>query len=353
MSNLDRIVDVVITRQTAGLATKDFSTGMILSQDAIARSKSYNSASEVLADYSSTAPEYYSSLVYFNQPQRPKNLIIGWHNSGSETITEALTAVNEDNQNWYGFSTLDITPADVVLASAWAISNKKFLFTASANSLIVTGTKASDTTSIAYLLNQATANKTTLFYNSKVRSVVVGEELLGYADVAFMSYVSAQTVGSYTTVYKTLANCTIDNLTSSQVNNAFDKNTNVYIEIAGTNCTDGGRVTDGNANGEWTDTEIGLDWLQARIQEEVFTIFKNNKKIPYTNTGATSVEQGVETVLKRGVSQDFIAEYTTTRGAVEEQSVADRTARIYNGINFDARLAGAIHTTTINGTVRY
>ena len=443
MSNLDNIVQVNITTDTTGLATANFETGMLISNQAVQRVKSYLSLSEVAADYSSTSDEYYAAAAYFNQERRPKNLIIGGHShvlesdfgagtytagdikayvngteiteafdtdkattltnlaasiqaesavatavyatnkititpaadtfvfvrydlSGitgtmdvttvgtteQETISEALDEILNVNTSWYGFSLLSALPADIVSAGSWAISNKKFQFAASADANIKDQDSVTDTTSVAYLLNNAGNPKTALTYNDEARTAVSGSEALGFIDSGFMSNLLARVPGSYTAEFKTIVGASADDLTGNQTSNITAKNTVFYNTVAGVNVTQNTRVTDGNAKGEWIDTIIGIDWLEARIQEAVFLAKVNNGKIPYTNVGAAIIEGAVDSVLAQAVENGFLSEYETSIEPVEDQSQQDRIDRKYDGCSFSAVLAGAIHTTIINGTVR-
>ncbi len=345
MSIADGIVKVSITRQTGGLATKNFSTIMFLSKTATNVYKEYASASEVSVDgYSDTSDEYLSALSCFSQEQTPLKFAIGqWDSAGGDTITEALEAINVVSDKWYGLVIGDISvPADIVLAGTWARANKKFMFTAQneAESLV-----DPDTTSVVYLLNNG-GTVSDITYNSVVRNSTAQ----GFIDVAKAVYHLTRTPGSYVPAFKTLSTATPDALTGSQSGVLEGKQCNSYQEVSGRNMMLYGLAT--GSEPEWTDTYIGIDWLQARIQEEVMLLLANSPKIPYTNAGVAQIDSAVSAVLKRGVDNGFIASFTTSAEDTADQSAVDRAGRIYNGLTFTATIAGAIQSVTIKGIVR-
>lgn len=345
MSDLDRIINVAITRQTGGIATKNFSTILLLSKDASAVYTEYASAAEVAdGGYSTTSAEYYAALNLFSQAITPQKFAIGqWDAVGGDSITDALVAVNSVNDQWYGLVIVDTsTDADIVSAGTWARANKKFLFTGTAEADTLVDP---DTTSVPYQLNNGgvVANCT---YNAKSRDASVQ----GWQDLAEAAYHLTRTPGSYTPAYKVLASCTPDDLTGSQIGVLIGKQCNLFHEVSGRDVMEQGLATGSEV--EYTDTYIGIDWLHARIQEEVFLLLSNSPKISYTDAGVSELESAVGSVLKRAVDNNFLADFAITAEAVTDQSTSDRASRTYNGLSFTATLAGAIHYVGITGTVR-
>ena len=99
---------------------------------------------------------------------------------------------------------------------------------------------------------------------------------------------------------------------------------------------------------------IGVDWLQARIQESVFYRLINRKKIPMTRAGAALIESEIRAVLGTGVANGLIADDTPFTVvspdplAIPEQ---ERAARRLGDFTFAARLSGAVQYVTIRGIV--
>ncbi len=341
---LNRIVDVNITRGTRGIASANFSTPLLVTKTATSRIAVYGSAKEVSdAGYAESSVEYLGALAHFTQDNYPAEFKIGqWDTSGAETLSQAMDAIFAEDNQWYGICLGHVdTVADYTTLAVWAKVNGKFVFAGDAS-----GTQATSTA-----LNSATANKACVMENSKLRDA--GEGVKGFADVAFCSAILGQLVGSYTTDCTKLKSTYIDSYTTAQMNSAFNQNANFFHQFYSVNITEEGRVTDGNTprNGEWIDVEIGLDWLETRIQEAIFKTIVNSAKIPYTDEGTNTLEVTVAEVLKSAKDNGFLADYTTTREPVSEQSDQDKADRKYNGLSWEATLANAVHTVTINGNV--
>lgn len=110
------------------------------------------------------------------------------------------------------------------------------------------------------------------------------------------------------------------------------------------------------SSGEWIDTIIFVDWLTAKIQENVWYLFRNRKKVPMTRSGATMIEARIRSVLALGVQVGGIADDTpVTVVSPDPLSIPEqeRGSRMLGDFLFDARLAGAVHRTRIRGTVSY
>lgn len=137
-------------------------------------------------------------------------------------------------------------------------------------------------------------------------------------------------------------------------------NCNAVMVIAGKNVYSDSRM----ANASWFDTVHGIDWLQNRIQTDVFNLlYTTTTKIPYTDTGIGMIVQKVQQGLNQGVSNGLIAVggvdstgevllngYVIEATPAALVSQADKGNRIYRGITFRVVGAGAIHKVEINGS---
>ena len=128
------------------------------------------------------------------------------------------------------------------------------------------------------------------------------------------------------------------------------KKANYYITVAGVSIVMNGQVS-GN---EWIDTIRGIDWLEARMKERLFSALINAPKIPYTDNGVAIIEAGVRAQLAEGIRVGFLAadpapEVTVPK--VADIDPAQKAARILPDVSFSATLAGAIHEIEIDGVV--
>jgi hypothetical protein len=183
-----------------------------------------------------------------------------------------------------------------------------------------------------------------------VTSTVITEEQSGEVSFLESAWAGGQlpkTPGSITWKFKTLNGITPDILTTIAVNNVKGKNCNVYETIAGINMMHEGVVS----SGEFIDIIRGVDWIQARISERVFTLLVNAEKVPYTNPGIEMIKTEINAVLDQAVENNILVENTIviTAPDVSDISPTDKANRFLPDIKFSAILAGAIHKTKIDG----
>jgi len=153
--------------------------------------------------------------------------------------------------------------------------------------------------------------------------------------------------GSNTWEYKALAGVTVSTLTSSQITILESRGYNYYIRVKGANISRRGKV----AQGEWIDVMILVDWLHARIQEQIFFRLINSRKIPYTDAGAVIIENEIRSVLSQAQANGGIDQYTVVSPRVLSIPEMQRAARVMGDFTFDARLAGAVSVVVIRGVV--
>ncbi|MCK5609860.1 DUF3383 family protein [Candidatus Pacearchaeota archaeon] len=260
----------------------------------------------------------------------------------SDTMANDLAAIKTENNDWYGLLLTSRTLADQTAAAAWVQTNKKFAGFGSADVNIINTTDAGDTTTLAAVLKAASYTRSYAFYS--------GSAATQYPESALFGVILPKNPGSYTTMFKTLAGITVDDLTDTQITNATDKYCMIYTTIGGVNMTQEGQTADS----EYIDVIIFIDWLEAEIVANVFGDFVNQDKVPYTDAGAGAIEGDVKAALKLGVEREGLAEdppYTTSVPLVADVSTSDKANRLLPDVEFGATLSGAIHFTNIAGQV--
>lgn len=256
----------------------------------------------------------------------------------TDTVANDLAAVQSADSDWYALVLTSHVSADVQAAAAWVEAETKLFITSSSDAEIL---NAGSTTDIAYILNAAAYERTAVLYSATDTT---------FPEAAWLGKQLPTDPGSTTWMFKTLSGVTFDALTDTQSLAARAKEANTYESIAGVNMTQEGTV----ASGEYIDIIRGVDWLQARIRENVFARFVNLPKIPYTDAGIAIIEGEINSALTDGVANGFLAEdpqYTITVPLAANVSSVDKAARLLPDVEFLAYLAGAIHKTTIQGVV--
>ena len=264
--------------------------------------------------------------------------------SGSQTIVQALNAAVDYNNDWYGLAIHSRLDADITLVSAWAQAqgnaNPKLFFAQSDDTGIL---DAGVTTDIAST-TQALANyRTSIWYHA------LDAEFL---EMALMGGQLPSDAGSITWAYKTLSSVTVDTLTDGQKVAASAKAANTYDTVASVAITEEGKVSDSPY--EWIDVIRGVDWIQVNIAADIYTLYINSAKIPYSSNGIAQHKGVVLQVLGQAQSRGILSLDTRpviTVPDIADVSPADKASRTLNGITFTAVLAGAVQKSNVVGTV--
>ena len=420
-SKLDQIIDISIALSTKTITQQGFGTPFFLgeSMKLNKRVESYSNITEVAIDFALTDPEYKMALVSFSQSLTPPTImigkkvvatataiteatnpsgdivniqktghsletgasviIIGFNESeyngtfvitvidsnnfqytalttpsvtpatgtgsytASETWSNAIQQCFNYNSNWYGLAITSSIEADI-LSSAGMIESLKRIFIARSSD--VDNLDSTDTGSILYQLKALGYDRTLTIYN--------GETASYFADASLLGRMLPTIPGSTNWAFKSLTGVIADGLLSSQSTSIFTNNGNTYEALAGQSIFRYGKVS----SGEWIDIIRGADWLQARLQENLYSTLINVDKIPYTDAGGTIIENKIREILEQGVENDFISsngagvgQYTINIPAVANIPTTDKLARLFSGITFEATLTGAVNKASIKGNL--
>ncbi|WJM94073.1 DUF3383 family protein [Pseudomonas brenneri] len=271
----------------------------------------------------------------------------------SETPAQALTECEQVDNSFYGIvldKEFDDTQA-AYDAAVWAQARTKKFFNTTNDPVCLT-------------------NANSLTFVGKMKDAALSNTLSTYAPVAG-SYAGASVAGraftvnfegtntTITLMYKKLPSVPVAHIKPGQNKNLNNINCNVFLDVAGNYFFAESKMADGS----WFDTRHGLDWLQNRIETDVFNLmYRTNTKVEYTDTGVSKVIQRTEYGLRQGVTNGLIAPGYTSDGEylelgyridyipVGDVSSADKGNREYKGISFKAVGAGAIHKVTITGS---
>lgn len=269
------------------------------------------------------------------------------------SLVGEISAIVDGSNDWYGLAfTRDLrSQANYEAAAAWVEARTKIL-AAVDNSL--TALDSGSTSDMPYQLQLSGYDRTTCWWHSDPAL---------YPEVAFLG--SMLTVdfnvpnSAATGKFKRLSGVSTVNITTSQLTALKAKNCNTYVSRGGIPITEEGVM----ASGEFFDTMHGVDWMTDAISVDVYgALTSESKKVPYTDAGAAVLEDAVRGVLDQAVAAGFIATdfddegnlvaaYTLSTGRVLDQPQTQRAARRGPPITFEGRLAGAIHFTTVVGTV--
>ena len=262
-------------------------------------------------------------------------VVTGGASQAGSSITFDSTGVNDDYK----------------LAAAWVETQVKLFFYSVSDADV----KTAVTTDIWSFMQNLNYDRTVQSWHPNSQT----EETPAWLEAGMMGEALPFDPGSQTWKFKTITGVAAYSLTSSESGNMIGtidaptggKNGNVYTTIASTAIIQNGQV----ASGEYIDVIRGLDWLTARLQENVFALFTSdtNRKIPFTDGGIQTVVNSVTGTLNDGAEQGIIVkeDITVTAPLAKDVSAANKTARNLPDIDWTSTLQGAIHTAEIEGVV--
>jgi hypothetical protein len=316
--------------QVAGDAVADIIDGMVSQLNAVSGLTTTDNTT-----YITCAADDAGTLYYYDA----KSSSLGFQdNTADPGIATDLTAIRNEDDDWYGFVLDSNSEAEIKAAQAVIETLPKQAVYNTSD----TGVKdANVTDDVASDLQDLTYDRCVLLYSG---------DHSGYGGAAWDGTILPTDAGSGTWAYKSLAGVTVDNLSTSEQSAIAAKNCNYYTTIKGLNLTFDGTTP----GGSFGDIIRGRDQLVARIEENIVSLVANNPKVPYTDTGVDMVITQVDQAIKAGQSDGYIAfdpEPTITAPLVANVSTANKTARHLPDVNFTCTIQGAIHSVAIAGTV--
>lgn len=249
-----------------------------------------------------------------------------------------LAAVLLEDDDWYAFMSTSKGGAEIEALAAAIQPYRKFFVAATMDTDILSSVSTSD---VGYNLHAAGYTRTALLHN---------DNHMEHGDAALLGRWLPYEPGSETAKFKTLTGITPTKHTSTQRSALRAKKVNFFETRAGTNVLMEGTTCEG----EFMDTIRFVDWVYARISEEVFGLFVAVPKVPFTDPGIAQISNKIFSVLLRGIEVGgFSADPfpTVTVPKANDVSSLNRAARNLPDVKFRAQLAGAVHTVDITGTV--
>lgn len=279
--------------------------------------------------------------------------------AASETIADSLDRLQDFSSAWYGVTfTKELTDDNLKDAAAWAEARTKIFGYTTKSAAVVDPTNSSDIAS--YMKAHG--------YERTFGQWDLDDD---YAIISAMA--RAFTVnfnGQNTTItlkFKQEPGVTPESVTETQRLALVAKNCNYY-----TNFGESPMLAEGiMASGIFFDERHGLDWLQNRVETNVFGyLYTRTTKIAQTDKGVASLAQQAEKAMQDGVrngllapgvwngddlgevsSGDFLPKgFYVYAQPVALQNQSDREARKAPPIQILGKGAGAIHSADITIT---
>jgi hypothetical protein len=251
-----------------------------------------------------------------------------------------LVAMGTEDSDWYMLLCDSQGKLEVEAGALYVASLTKMFIYNTSDSACYDG---SSTTDIMYLLKGLSYPRTAGLFQ--------WNHLLDWGGAAWAGSRLTTQPGSENWAFSTLVGVNVDaNLPSGKANAIFAKNGNTYTTVANVNITTYGTT----ASGEYIDVTRGLDWLKATMQVNVFAVFLQNSKVPFTDLGAAKTLSEMTATLDTAVNVGLLSSNpapTASVPRVSTVSAIDKKNRKLSGCLFQGELAGAINIVSITGSV--
>jgi len=259
------------------------------------------------------------------------------YGSAVETWDTGLNAIIAADDDWYALVATTRTKADILLLAAIIETKIKMYIACNGEADVKNGIAANTLLSLKAL----TYDRTAYLYSA---------DYANFPEAAWLGGQLPKNPGSITWKFKTLTGITPDILTAAELLNINGNYGNTYETVGGINMISSEATV---VSGEYIDIIRGTDWLQVNTQTDLFALLANPDKIPRTNAGGGAIEGIIKYWLDRAESASVNLlvpdESIVYVPRVEDLPIADRAARLFSGITFSGKYAGAIHKITVNG----
>lgn len=249
-------------------------------------------------------------------------------------IATDLAAGQLLDPSFYGVLTDGYSEAEINAAAAWAQANGKLYLGLSIDTDVFTGSAtdvASDMETAAYT---RCGPLPTRYQSTQAHAALMGRQL-------------AQAPGSSDWNNKTLV-ASADNFTDSQLGFAVGKNASLFVSIAGLGVSHNVKAS----SGRLFDTTRDLDWFDANLAADLFSVLVNNEKIPYSAIGKALIQAAAERrgaiAISNGVFEP--GSFAVQMPADGEDDPADKAAQVLR-FTWTAIKSIGVAKIAVSGTV--
>lgn len=367
--SINQIVDVQLIDSPMGLAMRDFSLSLILTSskgDIFGTSQDRTffaaSADEVGKHFGTESEVYKAARMYFSVTPKPKRVLIGYWDKGeaeqpTESITDALIAINDKNQNFYGLYISDKVEDKVAdEAHEWVASQvipRVMAYTALRDEQI----EDTEENIIKKWADKNTGRVMVLF--NKTGDDHGAAQLLAMAiNTNWRGYNTAKTLK-----FKTMTVRSDANISLNDAEKCRKLGVTFYTDYDGMSMVAEGTMV----GGRWIDEIVGLDAFINAIQVETVNALRTYPKIAQTDRGTEILIGRLVPIARQFVNNGFMAGGKWNGVEIGElmagdmlhdgfyfyadsfanQTQADRDARLGMPITVAIKLAGAIHNQDI------
>jgi len=264
-------------------------------------------------------------------------------NTTPNTGTASELALAQEADDDFYFVLMDVyATSDTKILAAYIETQLKLFAYQTDDATSKSSAAGGDTTSLMAILKSKNYDRTFGVW-------VPTADLAEHKHAGWVGLQAPKDPGSSNWAYKGINGASVDVFSTQEKKNVDDKNGNTYTEVAGLPIFFEGKMS----SGEYIDITRGIDWITARIKENVFGLFTSAEKVPYDDGGLESIGLSVQEKLSEAERRLILVAGSSSVDVPtrDETSVADRVNRVARDITFKGELAGAINKTIIDGTL--
>lgn len=244
-----------------------------------------------------------------------------------------LTETAQKHKDFFFLVSTENANEDIRQLSAWIDTQEKMYFVTS-QSLLTPKLLASE--------------QTVVMYHDKNNA---------YVAEGLAAYLATAKIGGVTAKFKTIAGVSEAQISETELEELHKNNGFTYLEKMGILQTSEGKTT----SGEYIDIVLGSFWIKVTMDAAMASLAAQTEKINFGNDGIAKMVAVCKSVLNRAAEDQGIIEKDENGKGVFEVNYLpkekvdgnDIANRRYHHVTWTAKLAGAIHTGIINGTLEY
>ena len=336
-------VNVVISDQTSPISKEGFGLPLVFVNDTDIDYKEVK-GTDGLTTLSSGDNGYELVNAMFSQSPSPSKVAVYGVDvaTAGTTITDELDSLTIEHDDFYFLLSSSRTQSDLEECASWASANGK---------LFVGQNDITDDVSTITTMAENIVSENAVIYAHDGGTA----EEDPFVDGAIVGRIAPMQPGNTTWKFKQLSGVPVATFSNADISTLEDANVNTIVKKGGIVQTSEGLTTAGG----FADITRAKAWLKARIEEAVQFELYNAEKLSYDNTGIAVIVSALKSVLKQGVERRIIAlnkdgkgmwtVKAPTRADIPSNDIANR---ILPDIDFEATVAGAIHSVNINGVLK-
>jgi hypothetical protein len=287
--------------------------------------------------FENTDLEYRKAQAFFAQNNSASLLAVYLLTAWDQIETEIAALRNIGKDSWYKVFGTTNDKTEIIANSNYLASIKKRYVGLTSDITILVGR------------------------NENRELLILHTDPTNHPDARYLGDTVARQVGSYNPAYLRLAGVANSGYSNSQTNSIISDKGNVIALFNGFQVFWPGKTT----GGAYDDVIDIRDFLEARLNEDVASVFLNNSKLGYTPTGAALIVSAMRDRFTAAGQAGLIATVETeedlTRSDLGDYQYQiflpdfdsipdnDRDSRIFPAIKFKCRLEGAINSVDIEG----